>query len=158
MARSGAEMRRELATYLPAWMLPRHFVLMPALPRNERGKVRSNSAAPPSRCGPLHRLSPGPPKLWLSSIWESILGIDSIDREDDFFELGGDSLASTEVVAKIHDMFRIRITAAEFAAASTVKDLAALVDRCRIDPDDRVCHNTMVPLKLEGVRADRCSS
>ncbi|MBT2269883.1 acyl carrier protein, partial [Rhodococcus qingshengii] len=41
--------------------------------------------------------------------------------------LGGDSLASTEVVAKIHDMFRIRITAAEFAAASTVKDLAALV-------------------------------
>ncbi|MGR6581216.1 alpha/beta fold hydrolase [Rhodococcus qingshengii] len=149
MARSGAEMRRELATYLPAWMLPRHFVLMPALPRNERGKV-DRTALPSVEVRSTPPTLAGPAELWLSSIWESILGIDSIDREDDFFELGGDSLASTEVVAKIHDMFRIRITAAEFAAASTVKDLAALVDRRRIDPDDRVCHNTMVPLKLEG--------
>ena len=82
---------------------------MPALPRNERGKV-DRTALPSVEVRSTPPTLAGPAELWLSSIWESILGIDSIDREDDFFELGGDSLASTEVVAKIHDMFRIRIT------------------------------------------------
>src|SRR3546814_8944330 len=83
-------------------MLPRHFVLRPALPRNERGKV-DRTALPSVEVRSTPPTLAGPAELWLSSIWESILGIDSIDREDDFFELGGDSLASTEVVAKIHD-------------------------------------------------------
>src|SRR3546814_9147960 len=127
MGRSVVDMRSEWGKYLSSWMLPRHVVLMPAFPRNERGKV-DRTALPSVEVRSTPPTLAGPAELWLSSIWESILGIDSIDREDDFFELGGDSLASTEVVAKIHDMFRIRITAAEFAAASTVKDLAALVE------------------------------
>ncbi|MFI5430682.1 alpha/beta fold hydrolase [Rhodococcus baikonurensis] len=149
MARSGAEMRRELARNLPAWMLPRHFVPMAALPRNERGKVDRSALPTLSVRSELPTLA-GPTELWLADIWKSILCTDSLDRGDDFFELGGDSLASTHVIAKIAEMFRVQISSTQFVCASTIKDLAVLIDRSSIDAKENTRQQTVVPLKSEG--------
>lgn len=149
MAPSSAELRRALAEHLPAWMIPRHFVLLVELPRNERGKVDRN-ALPAIRSRTEIPTLSGPTELWLAQLWQSILGIDAVDREDDFFELGGDSLASTELTARIHTTFHVRISVAQVASATTVKDLAALIDRTSLSPDEQPVHDIVVPLSTKG--------
>ncbi|MDJ0014665.1 alpha/beta fold hydrolase [Rhodococcus erythropolis] len=148
MARSGAEMRRELAKFLPTWMLPRHFVLLAELPRNERGKVDRPTLPTVAVRSDLPTLA-GPTELMLAGIWKSILCTDSVDREDDFFELGGDSLASIEVLSRIQEKFRVRISSAQFVSASTIKDLAGFIDRSAVVKQSAP-QPTVVPLKSDG--------
>jgi hypothetical protein len=50
---------------------------------------------------------------------------------DSFFDLGGTSLRSTRLLARIRDRFGVEVPLAEFFRGPTVEHLAALVDRAR---------------------------
>lgn len=63
----------------------------------------------------------------LAEIWQDILGIRQVGIEDDFFELGGDSLKAISVVGKVQKKFCIEMTLPEFFDRPTIVKLAQYV-------------------------------
>ena len=61
-------------------------------------------------------------------IWRTVLGIDDLGPDDDFFERGGHSLAATQVLAGIRADLGAELTMAQFFAGPTIAELAAAVE------------------------------
>ncbi|UYP19946.1 non-ribosomal peptide synthetase [Rhodococcus sp. Z13] len=126
-APSEADLRRELRAALPVWMVPGRIVLLPALPRNERGKV-DRGALPPPPGRPAH-VEPGTgTERDLAGIWAEILGLDSVGRDDDFVSLGGDSLQTQQMLARVGDRFGIETSSATLAYNPTLRQFARHID------------------------------
>ncbi|MEE8587680.1 MAG: SDR family NAD(P)-dependent oxidoreductase, partial [Acidobacteriota bacterium] len=64
----------------------------------------------------------------IAALWQSVLGIGQVGVLDDFFELGGHSLLATQVVSRLRDAFQVEVSVGALFDASTVAELAALVE------------------------------
>jgi non-ribosomal peptide synthase protein (TIGR01720 family) len=144
-------LRRHLAERLPAYMVPRIYVRLAALPRNANGKL--DRRALPAIDVDLASRGSVPPRdateASLAAIWERVLERDGIGVEDDFFELGGDSIVSLRVVAHarqagIHlaarDLFQHRTIAnlARIARSRTLPDVPPVTDAPPVTEDPSV--------------------
>ncbi|MCP4669309.1 MAG: non-ribosomal peptide synthetase, partial [Deltaproteobacteria bacterium] len=88
---------------LPSYMIPAVFAIRDGLPLSAHGKVdREAVAGDISRSGESDRYLPprGPAEQILARIWAHLLGHDRVGADEDFFELGGDSILSIQVVAR----------------------------------------------------------
>lgn len=65
----------------------------------------------------------------LRAIWESVLERDALDRDEDFFDAGGTSLAALRIFARIHDELGVDLPLSSLLSAPTIAALAALIDR-----------------------------
>ena len=123
-------LRRELRRTLPEYLVPSRFVMLPALPLTPNGKIDRRALPDPV---------PGRPELdtpfreprphdaferRLTLIWEDVLGVKPIGVEDDFFELGGDSLLAVELLAQIGKRTGRWIPAAILFQGHTIAHLA----------------------------------
>lgn len=102
---SVTDLRAFMATTLPDFMIPVRFMRLDGLPLNTSGKV-DRSALPevegvrpemdseyvPART-PIEEV--------LVEVWQAVLGIDKVGVYDNFFDLGGDSIISLQVVARL---------------------------------------------------------
>lgn len=61
----------------------------------------------------------------VAAVWQEMLGVDRIEAGDDFFQLRGDSLVATQLVARVNRLFGARIALREFLARPT---LGAMVE------------------------------
>ena len=89
--------RARLAESLPRWMLPRVLVVS-ALPRSTSGKVDLHALEAPPRDRGASRI-PDPRVRAIAEAFEDVLGVTGVRGDDDFFELGGDSLAALEIAS-----------------------------------------------------------
>jgi amino acid adenylation domain-containing protein len=123
-----AAVRTHLEALLPAYMVPSLFVLMTALPRAANGKV--DRTALPRPVAVAAALAPRTAlESAIARIWTSVLELETVGVEDDFFAAGGHSLSATRVVFRIQselgvpmrlmDLFRNRTVAALAAAVHT---------------------------------------
>ena len=99
----AAALRAELEQVLPEYMVPRHYLVIPTVPLSGNGKVdttllpaprEQQSAARPA--GPQDEL-----ERTLLRIWQDVLERDDFGTEENFFELGGDSLHAIGVLERI---------------------------------------------------------
>ncbi|OKJ99929.1 hybrid non-ribosomal peptide synthetase/type I polyketide synthase [Streptomyces sp. CB02400] len=102
----AGEVRRHLAGLLPSYMVPARITFVDALPLTGTGKV-DRSALLTTDPGPGTPSGDGrtPPatatERRLAAIWCAVLRVSAVCREDDFFELGGDSLLVLQVFARL---------------------------------------------------------
>ena len=82
-----------------------------------------------------------------AKMWALIIGIEQVDLNDNFFEIGGDSLAATELIAAIEQVAGQRLTLAASFQAPTIKQLAALIKQ-----DDPGWLPYVVPIQAGGSR------
>jgi amino acid adenylation domain-containing protein len=119
------EIRAALRARLPGYLLPSSVVLVDAIPSNANGKrdaaallrtpaPQPRSAAPADETGKR-----------LASVWQRVLGVESVGESDNFFELGGDSIKAIEVLTEARSA-GLRFTFQELFARPTVKELAEL--------------------------------
>ncbi|MFH8290084.1 amino acid adenylation domain-containing protein [Streptomyces sp. NPDC018059] len=101
------ELRDHLAARLPEFALPAVFVELPdGLPTLASGKLDRGALPAPGRPEPVAVDATGgtPPlgarELMLAALWAEVLEVDRIGREDDFFQLGGDSILGIQMVAR----------------------------------------------------------
>jgi amino acid adenylation domain-containing protein len=128
---SSSELREALEETLPAYMIPPFYVRLEALPLTPTGKVDRLA---------LPELDTGRPELGnpyvapgdaletrLVQIWETVLGIQPVGVEDDFFDLGGHSLLALRLVADVEKELGRALPLDALFRASTVRQLAAEV-------------------------------
>lgn len=123
---SAAELRRALRVALAPAAVPRAFRFHDALPRLATGKIDRAallelSAAPAGGAGGPARSDV---ERTLERLFRSVLEAPTVGREDDFFELGGDSLAAAALLRSLEQRFGLRIGADLLARAPTIAALA----------------------------------
>jgi amino acid adenylation domain-containing protein len=124
-----AALRTHLARTLPDYMIPTGWVELATLPLTPNGKVDrqrlAGLAAPgaaPAR--PPRRAPAGPDEELLAAIWEEVLGVADVGRDDSFFDLGGHSLLATQMVARVRRSWGIELPLRSLFELPTVARLA----------------------------------
>ncbi|MFO7587676.1 MAG: amino acid adenylation domain-containing protein, partial [Gemmatimonadota bacterium] len=128
---SEGELRDHLRRTLPEYMVPALFVTVEAIPQTPNGKIDRRALPKP----PAERREGGelfvPPRTReeriLASIWEEFLGLERVGIHDGFFDLGGDSILSIQVIARAARE-GIRITPKSFFQDPTIAGLARVGD------------------------------
>ncbi|MCA1681697.1 MAG: amino acid adenylation domain-containing protein, partial [Actinobacteria bacterium] len=96
-------LRKFLGELLPDYMVPSAFTVLDQMPLNANGKL-DRRALPAPEFGALGGTGYVAPRTGveavLSGIWAEVLGVARVGVEDDFFELGGDSILSLQVVSR----------------------------------------------------------
>src|SRR5205823_1913754 len=112
---------------------PMLFIPLDTLPLNSNGKL-DRRALPPAYSyrdrSPDSYVAPRTDlEKRLVAIWEDELGVAPIGVTDDFFELGGDSLSATGLMAHLHRVFDRSLPPSALAEGATIAHLAKLLDR-----------------------------
>ncbi|MFF3671273.1 amino acid adenylation domain-containing protein [Microtetraspora malaysiensis] len=127
---SGEELAGALGARLPAYMVPSAFVPLARLPLNANGKIDRRALPEPAptreRTGD-HVAPRTPTEEALGRIWEHVLGVEEVGAYDDFFALGGDSIASLRVMSRVRPAFGVALSPSDIFLAPTVAALAELV-------------------------------
>ncbi|HEX3532532.1 MAG TPA: amino acid adenylation domain-containing protein [Thermoanaerobaculia bacterium] len=133
---SGADdLRAFLAERLPASMIPADWVFLDALPLTPHGKVDRARLPAPGRERKAVQAPRDPIELRLVRLWEEILGsrgvgsVGSVGISDNFFALGGHSLAAVRLMAGVRRLFGRELPLAELFRRPTIEALAELLRR-----------------------------
>ncbi|HEX2195901.1 MAG TPA: amino acid adenylation domain-containing protein, partial [Actinomycetota bacterium] len=98
------DLRAFLAELLPAHMVPASFVALDRLPVTPGGKLDRAALPAPGPERPELDRAYDPPETEaervLAAIWSEVLHVDRVGRHDNFFDLGGDSILSIQIVAR----------------------------------------------------------
>lgn len=126
--------RDHLARRLPAHMVARGYAVLDALPRTPAGKADRAAVAriahsPVRADGPLPDGAPLPPHTAaVRRVWAEVLGLDDVSPYDDFFGLGGQSLAAVRSVGRLRAELGVPIDAQSVFAHPTPAALSAALD------------------------------
>jgi acyl carrier protein len=123
-----SELRRFLHAKLPEYMVPSAFVFLDSLPLTLLGKVDRRALPLPGRSRPeLDTVFVRPRtemETLLAEIWQQVLHVDKVGINDNFFDLGGNSLRLGEVNQKVCGLLRKEIALIELFGYPTISSLA----------------------------------
>jgi amino acid adenylation domain-containing protein/non-ribosomal peptide synthase protein (TIGR01720 family) len=125
-----ATLRAAAASVLPEYMVPSAFVPLDRLPLTTSGKLDRRALPNPDRIVAARDFV-GPETVTeqaLADIWAEVLDRPRVGAEDSFFALGGDSLLSLNVTARVNAIFSVALTPRDVLVARTVRVLADLVE------------------------------
>jgi amino acid adenylation domain-containing protein len=138
-ARDPQAIRRHLAAKLPRYMWPAKIVYRNALPMTATGKVDRSALAQVAPAADGLERPVDPPRddveRTIAGAFAEALKVDPIGRDDDFFLLGGDSLAGVELQQQLSERFGVPV--GHWHADATVAGIAAIVRRAIADPSPR---------------------
>ncbi|MEV4548943.1 amino acid adenylation domain-containing protein [Nonomuraea wenchangensis] len=132
----AGELRRHLAARLPDHAVPAELVLLPALPLTPNGKVdRAALPAPPPRAaaGPGQEPATATERL-VAGVWREVLNLPRVAADANFFEIGGHSLATAQVQARLAAALGREVPIVDLFRFPTVRTLAAHLDGERRTP------------------------
>ena len=69
------------------------------------------------------------PKQQVTQIWESLLGVSPIAPDQNYFDLGGDSILAVQMFAQIEKVFQVKLPVATLFEAPTIGDLVEVLSR-----------------------------
>ena len=107
------ELKAFLEGDLPYYMIPSLFLNLQALPMTANGKLdRRNLPAPDYAAAAAQDFVPPETEMekGLAAIWTEVLGSDRVGNYDNFFDLGGHSLLSMQVISKVGEILEVRIS------------------------------------------------
>lgn len=123
-----AGLREQLRLQLPAYMIPSRFHQLEKLPLTANGKVDRATLAKQQITMPVQQASYAAPRnaleQALADLWQEVLGVERVGIEDDFFEIGGQSLKLIQVIGKIRRKLKLDISLRDAFAYTTVSELA----------------------------------
>ena len=128
-APDGALLRRFLADRLPGHMVPSIIVEVPEMPMTGAGKIDRLALPNPGGLAP-RRVSTAPRtpvEERVAAIWAAVLGLDAVGVDEDFLELGGNSLLATRVVSRVLEDLDVDLSVAALLVAPTVAEMALVI-------------------------------
>ncbi|MEH2042437.1 amino acid adenylation domain-containing protein [Nostoc sp.] len=124
-----SQLRNSLESKLPNYMVPAAFVILDQLPLTPNGKVDRKALPEPDRIRPEFEETYIAPQTTvekqLSAIWAQVLGLEKVGINDKFFELGGDSILSFQVISKAN-LAGLHLTPKQLFQHQTIAELATV--------------------------------
>jgi acyl carrier protein len=125
-----AELKASMLRRLPSDFVPTQFVQIAALPLTPNGKLDRNALPEPEQIRPdigQHYVAPETEiDSKLAEIWADILGMDRVGIDDNFFDLGGDSIMNIQIVAAA-GKHGIRLSPQQLFDYPTIRELSTVV-------------------------------
>ncbi|OTP67047.1 Non-ribosomal peptide synthetase module [Caballeronia sordidicola] len=118
-----------LRAQLPPYMVPARVIELDALPVTPNGKCDRNALPAPTREDRSVESPRTPTEHDLAAIWQRVLRIESIGRDDDFFALGGHSLLATQANAQANLHWSLMLPLRTLFDQRTLTRCAAEIDR-----------------------------
>ncbi len=150
--------RAHLEARMPRHMLPSALVVLDELPLTSRGKVDRNALPAPADVARA-RSDGGPAsdtEKVLATIWREVLRFDDVGVDDDFLELGGDSLLALRVLVRARQLLGVDLPIGSVFEEGTIRRLADRIENMResdaglpyptirrVGPDERIPASTM---------------
>ena len=140
VATPGAEMPEAgalsalLLESLPEYMVPRQFVVLPALPLTRNGKVdRERLPEPELPLSEVTYVAPRTPtEEVLAQIWSEVLNLNRVSVDEDFFALGGHSLLAMQVITRLWESFSVEMPLRVlFEGSVTVRGVAEQIEQAQ---------------------------
>ncbi|GAA3457939.1 non-ribosomal peptide synthetase [Dactylosporangium matsuzakiense] len=131
----GAPERNDLAEKLPGYMIPRVYRQIDALPLTPNGKLDRAALPDPEPATGTGVAPQTPTERLVAEVWAAALERADIGVDDDFFALGGHSLAAMTVAARLSVACGYEVAVRAVFANPTVAALAAAVDELADAPD-----------------------
>jgi len=126
-----SEIRDFAATRLADFKVPSRVVIVDEIPKGPTGKLQ--------RIGLAEKLADklngnfvaarNPIEQQLAEIWKHILKLDKVGVCDNFYSVGGDSLAAASMIIEVEKRFSAVVTMADFVRCPTIETLTALLNR-----------------------------
>lgn len=124
---SGKELKQFLSGKVPAHMVPAVFVRMERLPLSPNGKVDRTALPPPVLGGDesVGGVTATQFEVQIADVWKRVLRVERVGLDDNFFDLGGDSLLLLAVHANLQKTLQLEISITDLFEFATVRTLAA---------------------------------
>lgn len=125
--------KKEIQKTLPAYMIPAYIIQLKEMPVNVNGKI-DNKALKAMDLKITYSGDFEAPRnsveFGISKIWEEVLAVSrEISINDNFYELGGDSLKAINIVNRIQKEFNIKIEIVEFLNKPTIKKMMEYIEK-----------------------------
>lgn len=132
-------LRRALQSILPSYMVPANFVFLDQLPLTPNGKVdRAALPAARTRRPDLEQPFSAPQTAIerdITRIYQEVLSLDTVGIDDDFFDLGGNSLSLAEAHSRVEKLVGQSFSVAELFVHTTVRKLARSLNHVDVRKD-----------------------
>jgi amino acid adenylation domain-containing protein len=125
---SAADLRTRLKAVVPAYMVPSAFVLLPRMLLTPNGKIDRRALLALETAQPesdaAYRAPQTRAEILIAGILQEVLGVDRVGAEDNFFDLGGNSLLLLQVQSRLQAAFHREVPVLELFSNPTVGTLA----------------------------------
>jgi amino acid adenylation domain-containing protein len=127
----SGELVRLLSASLPPALVPREILVLDRMPLGNNGKVDRRALPLPGQRPGTRRRTPPLTRVEreLAELWQELLGVKIVHREDSFLALGGHSLLAARLLAWIRDRWGPTIGIRDIYVNSALCDLARLIER-----------------------------
>jgi amino acid adenylation domain-containing protein/non-ribosomal peptide synthase protein (TIGR01720 family) len=139
-----SELRRYMLEKLPEYMVPAVYVRLSEMPLTPNGKINRSELPVPEQTRPELTESFTAPRTrterLLADVWSEVLHVEQVGIHDNFFDLGGDSILSIQVVSRAQEEHALSFSIQQLFQNPTVHELAeSLINeqtsaRGRIEP------------------------
>ncbi|HEX3029962.1 MAG TPA: amino acid adenylation domain-containing protein [Clostridia bacterium] len=124
------EIRDYLSRYLPSYMMPSYFIQIPEIPMTQNGKV--NKKALPDFKGKIktgieYEEPLSPSEKIAADIWQEVLKVGGVGVNDNFFNLGGDSIKAVSLISKMNIALKCKIEMKDLYTNPTIKELIDII-------------------------------
>ncbi|WP_173142269.1 amino acid adenylation domain-containing protein [Kibdelosporangium persicum] len=120
----GEALRHYLKQRIPRYMVPGAFVLLDTLPLSANGKV-DRTALPGAPDRAMRYIAPRTShEIVVAQVWQEVVGTERVGTGDNFFTLGGNSLAAAQVVARVAERLGVTPSLSSLFAHPVLADFA----------------------------------
>ena len=129
---SERELQDVVRARLAEHKVPHRIALVERLPRNPSGKVLKDELRErfaPATATAAFVAARTETEAVVGSVWAAVLGLPEVGMDDDFFTLGGHSLAAGQIAARLQDAFGVALPVGAVFEAPTVAELALVVEQ-----------------------------
>ncbi|MFI0939409.1 amino acid adenylation domain-containing protein [Streptomyces sp. NPDC021020] len=144
------ELRTHLADRLAPYMLPTTLLVLPELPLTPNGKLDTDRLPVPDATAQYLAPRTGTER-WLASAWQDVLDVGPVGVHDNFFDLGGNSLHSTQLTARVREYLDVELPSQVLFTDPTLERFAARIDQI-LDGEDTPVVTDVVVLRPDGTR------
>ncbi len=127
---SISQLRDFLSKKLPEYMIPASYTMLDTIPLTPNGKVNRRALPMPNQARPkLNKTYVVPRNATeetLAKIWAKVIGLERVGINDNFFDLGGDSIISLQIVAKASQA-GLRLIPQQLFEYQTISELSSAI-------------------------------
>ncbi|MGW7043589.1 amino acid adenylation domain-containing protein [Streptomyces avermitilis] len=122
------QVRADIARRLPDYMVPTAVLALAALPLTRNGKVDRNALPAPDLTDRVSGRKPQTAaEATLCGLFAEVLGLERVGRDDNFFDLGGDSGLAMRIAGRVREEFGVELALRQFFGSPTPVGVARLL-------------------------------